>query len=225
MIRKTINLNYLFKLENIIFFSFQTGEDITETLVKLGVTHYNRYDFNQALEYHSRALNLQRKKDDSDKALMATNLLGIANAHWGKNNLPDALKHAEEALKLNQNLGYGNELNLAMNYAILANIQHKAGDNTRALEYVQKAMAIIQRIHNPNMISLASILNNLGVIQVALGYYYDAYANLNRALKICRKTFAEGHPKRVLMESNIQRTKEIIKHIEEAEKRKRKKED
>ncbi|CAF4541534.1 unnamed protein product, partial [Rotaria magnacalcarata] len=58
-------------------------------------------------------------------------------------------------------------------------------------------------------------------IQVALTLYFDAHTSLNRALKICKKILPEGNPKRVTMETNIRRTKEIIKQIEAFENKKR----
>ncbi|CAF2066721.1 unnamed protein product [Rotaria magnacalcarata] len=199
----------------------QKGEDPTETLVKLGIVHYNRYDYNQALEYHSRALKLQHDNHEADKILMANNLIGMANAHWGKDNLPEALNHAEEALKINESPEYRNDLNLAVNLTILANIHHKGGNNARAFKFVQRAMAILQRSRSPDSLTLASVLNNLGAIQVALTLYFDAHTSLNRALKICKKILPEGNPKRVTMETNIRRTKEIIKQIEAFENKKR----
>ncbi|CAF3923030.1 unnamed protein product [Rotaria sp. Silwood2] len=191
----------------------EKGEDVTETLTQIAITHHNRQDYGKALYYHSQALKLRKNTNQIDQIAIANNLIGIANANWGQENLPEALIHAQEALKLNESVKYGNDLNLALNLAVLANIYHKAGYDVKALEFARRAMSILERYDKPDSLALASVLNNLAAIQVALGSISDAQINLNRALTICRKFLPEGHPKRVIMETNIKRMKEIIKYI------------
>ncbi|CAF0951760.1 unnamed protein product [Rotaria sordida] len=186
----------------------EKGEDVTETLTRIGIAHHDRNDYGKALHYHSQALKLRQ---NTNQTSTATNLIGIANAHWGQENLPEALRNAKEALKLNESVESGNDLNLAMNLAVLANIYHKGGYEVKALEFAQQAMSILERYKKADSLFLASILNNLGAIQVGLGSFSDAQINLNRALKICKKILPEGHPKRVTMERNIKRMKEIMK--------------
>jgi len=101
-----------------------------------------------------------------------------------------------------------------MNLAVLANIHHKAGDNTKALSFAQRSLAIIERCVPSDSLILASILNNLGAIQIKLELLSDAQHNFDRAYKICEKSLPEEHPRRAIIEKNIELVKEIIRRNE-----------
>lgn len=191
----------------------KNDEDITETLTQLGIAHHNRREFDLALECHNRALEIRQKKSQTNQPRpdLAGSLIGIANAQWGQDNLSEAFQNAQKALEINQSIETDNELNLAMNLAILANIHHRAGDDTQALDYITRALTILERCIEPDSLTLASILNNMGTIQVSLEMYKEAQQSFNRALGICEKNLAEGHPKRVTMENNIQRITQIMR--------------
>lgn len=183
-------------------------------MTQLGITYHNRRQFDLALECHNRVLELQQEKPVEDQAVMASSLLGVANAKWGQNDLPTALVNAEKALAVNESIESGNDVNLAMNLAVLANIHHKQGEEEKALDYSKRALTILQRCAPSDSLSIASVLNNMGAIQMDLGLFTDAQKSFKRALEICEKNLPDGHPKRVTMQKNIQRNEEIIRQHE-----------
>jgi hypothetical protein len=113
---------------------------------------------------------------------------------------------------LNQSIKSGNDPNIAANLAVLANIYHYSGDDMHALELVKQALVLVE--HNcvsPNSSTLISLLNNIGIIQVSAGLLDDALLTFIRVLHICERTLPEGHPKRVMIESNVRRITEMQK--------------
>jgi tetratricopeptide (TPR) repeat protein len=138
----------------------------------------------------------------------------MANAYWGQQNLSEALNHAQQALTLNESFETGNDLNIAVNLAILANIYYNSGDPLRALELATRALGLLERCAPSDSLALASIVNNVATIQVANGLFADARRTYDRALEIFRKILPEGHPKRIAMETNIQRITEMERRNE-----------
>lgn len=184
-------------------------------MTQLGIAHHNRREFDLALACHYRALKLQKADPTIDQSLIASSLIGIANAQWGQRNLSEALENAQQALVLNESIESGNEANLAMNLAVLGNIHYRAGDNNRALEYAQRAVRILECYATSESPTLVAALNNIAAIQMKLRLLTDAEHNFDKALKICEKNLPEGHPKRVVIEKNILRNKTIIKKYTE----------
>ncbi len=144
-----------------------------------------------------------------DPKLIAKDLFGIANAYWGKRNLSEALNYAKQALTLNESIKSGNDFNLATNLAILGNIHHQSGDDIRALELAKRALTIFKRCVSSDSPTITALLNNIGIIQVSMGSFNDALLTFIKVSHICEKILPEGHPKRVEIENNIQRIKEM----------------
>jgi len=165
-----------------------------------------------ALIYHFRALSLRQLADIIDRKLITNNLIGIANAHWSQRNLSEALDYAQQALTLNESIESGNDSNIATNLAVLANIYHAYGDDIRALELAKRALILLERCESPDSLGLALLLNNIGIIQLSVGLFNDALLTFIRVLQICEKSVPEGHPKRVAIENNIRRIKEMQRY-------------
>ena len=186
----------------------QNGTDTSDTLSELGFAYQNLREFDVALLYHLRALNLRQNCDNVNSKLVATSLLGLANVYWGQDDLSQALIYAHEALTLNRSVGDGNDLQIAANLAVLANIYHNSNDNTRALDCAKQALVIFERCSSADSISLVTLLNNIGTIQIGGGMFDDALITFIRLLHIYKRILPKGHPIRSTIENNIQRISE-----------------
>ena len=178
-------------------------------MTNLGIAHENCCRFDLALEYHSRAFSAHAEKDQTNPALSANILLGMANAYWGQKDLSQALNCCEQALILNTSVPTGNDINIATNLSILANIHRDAGDDIQALEIAKRALNIFERCASSNSSALTLLLNNIGVIQIGLEQLNDAKLTFIRILQIYDKTLPTGDPKRITVHNNIQRIAEM----------------
>ena len=140
-----------------------------------------------------------------DQTAVGSSLIGIANAFWGQKNLPEALKYAEEALAINESIERGNEMNIATNLAILANIYHNGGESDRALQLATRSLGLFEQFGSHDSLALATLYNNVGTMQAMEGLFDEARYSYTKALEICKKSLPEGHPKRAMMETNIER--------------------
>ncbi|CAF4999621.1 unnamed protein product [Rotaria sp. Silwood1] len=187
----------------------KNGDDTSNTLTELGIAYQNLHEFDLALNYHSRALSIRKLAHTIDQTLVASSLIGIANAYWGQQNLSEALNYAQQAVTLNESIESGNELNLSTNLAILANIYHSCGNDCLALEVATRALALLERNVPSDSPMVASFLNNLGTIQFGAGLLVDAKLSFVRALTICEKSIPEEHPQRHAIQNNIARITEM----------------
>ena len=150
--------------------------------------------------------------DNIDQKLVASTLLGLANACWGQKNLSEALIYAERALALNRSVLTDNDAQITANLAVLANIYHHSGDNVRALDFAKQALTLLERRSFSDSSCLVTILNNLATIQVSARLFDDALMTFVRLLHIYEKILPKGHQKRAIIEDNIQRMTEIQKN-------------
>ncbi len=171
----------------------------------MGNVYQHRREFDLALTYHCRALSIRKLAYFVNQILVATSLIGIANAYWGQQNLSEALSYAQQALTLNKSYETGNDLGIGTNLAILANIYHNIGDDVQALEIATQALTLLENCVSRSSSELATVLNNIAVIQFGAGLFSDAQLSFARAMEIYEKTLPVGHPKRVGMENNVQR--------------------
>ena len=175
----------------------------------MGFAYQNRGEFDLALVYHLRALNLRQSFPKVDPVLVANSFFGISNAYWGQGNLSEALTYAQQALELNESVPTGNDSNIASSLAILANIYHRLGDDVRALELAKRSLVIFECCMSSTLFELISVLNNMGTIQVSAGLLNDALMTFIRVSEICREHLPEDHPKRRAIIDNVQRITEM----------------
>ena len=176
---------------------------------ELGLAHQNLHEYDLALICNIQALTIRQQKQENNPSTIVSNLFGIANAHWGLQNLPEAFSYAQQALTINESIESGNEINIATNLAILSNIYHRCGDDIRALEFAQRALTLFESCLSVDSTALIALLNNIATIQISLNMFNDALLTFIRALRICEKSFPQGHPKRSISENMIQRVRDM----------------
>lgn len=191
------------------FLFLKNGDDICDTLTKLGSVYQNHREYDLALLCHSRALNLRESSLKVDQRSIAVNLLGLANAYWAQQNLSEALTHAQRALILNRSIQSDNSSHIAMNLAVLANIYHHCGNDAYALISAKQALTLLEYSSLSDSSLLVALLNNIGTIQATAGLFDDAQLTFIRLLHIYEKILPKGHQKRVIIENNIKRINRI----------------
>lgn len=190
--------------EFIICYILQKGEDTSETLSNLGISHHNRRKFDLALTCHTRALKLREAVHPKDYLSIAGNLRGVANARWARREFPEALDAARQALLIHQTLTPINETNVATSWATMANIYHDFGDTARALELGTRAIVLLESCESSNSPKLAAAYHNLAAFQLSRGELLEARYSFEKALKIYTEILPTTHPTRKTIENHIQ---------------------
>ncbi|CAF0983561.1 unnamed protein product [Rotaria sordida] len=162
----------------------EAGEDIADTLSRLGTVYHNRGEYDSALKCHSRALSLYESAHPRDSNSIATSLTSISNAHRAQKELNEALDYAQRAWTLRESCGSDNDTVVAKSLALLTNIHHDLGDDAQALKLGTRALILFERVHPSNPSQSAELLNTLGLVQMNLGELFEAQHYFERALKI-----------------------------------------
>ncbi len=182
---------------------------MSETLMHLGNVHYTRDEYDMALYYHKKALELRQAIPTTESSAIASSLHAIAKTHLARREYSEAIANAEKALALREALVPPNETGVAATLALLGDIYQDFGDINHALTLCTKALAILERNVPANSPVLAKILYNLSILQSHSEELTDAQQSLERSVKIYRKILPKGHQDRVLVENELRRIIEL----------------
>ena len=160
----------------------------------LGCDYDDLGDYDKALEYHNKALEIRKDvlgENHPDTADSYSNL-GIVYKNLG--NYDKALGYHNKALEIKKDVLGENHPNTAMSYNNIGVVYDDLGDYDKALEYYFKALEITKDVLGENHRDTAGSYNNIGVVYDNLGDYDKALEYYNKALEIRKEVFGKNHP-------------------------------
>ncbi|MBI2966786.1 MAG: tetratricopeptide repeat protein [Bacteroidetes bacterium] len=126
-------------------------------LVKLVWTYYNN-DFNKALDYGRKALELSAKIGSKNLTASANNALGAA--YYEKGEFPKALQYYLRSLRFREEIY--DTLGMAAGYSNVGSVYYSQREISTALEYYRKSLFLKQQINDTK--GIAYSLSAIGVI-------------------------------------------------------------
>ncbi|CAF3502135.1 unnamed protein product [Rotaria sp. Silwood1] len=192
----------------------EAGEDIVDTLSRLGTVYHHCGDYESALQYHNRALSLYESTHPRDLNSMATSLTKISNAHRAHKEFKEALDYAQRAWTLCESCESENDTIVAKSLALLTNIHHDLGDDAQALKLGTRALILFERTRSSNPSQSAELLNTLGLAQMNLGELSEARHYFERALKIYSHIAPLEQTESAKTEKNLQCVLEMQQNID-----------
>ncbi|MEI6409627.1 MAG: sensor histidine kinase [Bacteroidota bacterium] len=164
----------------------QTLDHNTEILIGIyqnyGLLYTNTSNFNKALEYNQKALELSKKSGNiNSQADLYMNISGI---YYQLKDYQKSLEYDHKALGIYEKLQLpmyagGVYVNIGTKYRDMA-------DYPKALEYFQKGRSILEPIHAQQFLEIC--LLNIGVVLVDMKEYDQAYKYLTDATQIAEST-------------------------------------
>lgn len=151
---------------------------IARYLNLLGLIFASQNQYEKALEYYTRSLDMRLKLGD-EKAIAAT-LLNIGNIYTNLSQYEKAREYYTRSLDIHRKQNDPEDLTLSLNN--LGVINYKLGDYEKALDYHARALELRQKSGNQR--AIAQSFNNLGVIHSSLGQYEKALEYHHQALDI-----------------------------------------
>lgn len=144
----------------------------------MGVSHYLRSNYSEALNYYQKSLKI--KEEIGDKNGISKTISNIGNIYQDQGNYSKALEYYLRSLKIKEEIGdiEGN----AYPITNIGTIYKAQEEYTKALDYFQKGLKIMQEIDNKN--GIATIFNNIGGIYQVQANYPNAIEFYNKSLKI-----------------------------------------
>ncbi|MFN8359515.1 MAG: adenylate/guanylate cyclase domain-containing protein [Candidatus Kapaibacterium sp.] len=142
----------------------------------LGGIADDRGNYMQALELHTKALQLRREANDSSGMTSSMGNIAIVFMHLGDIN--EALRYNFETLTIDEKLG--NKESIAGTFNNIGTLYLTLGNQTDALKYFLKALKINEEVGNKlwkaiNLANIATVYSNQGKIDESLKYKRDAF--------------------------------------------------
>ena len=166
---------------------------VVESYNSLGNVYVKLGQYNEAKEYHEKALIIKKKIFGEERADVAGsyNNLGNDYQHLGQYN--EAKEYPEKALIINRKIFGEEHADIAGSYNNLGTVYRHLGQYNEAKEYHEKALIIKKKIFGEEHGDVAGSYNNLGSVYRHLGQYNEAKEYHEKALIIEKKIFGEEH--------------------------------
>ena len=150
-------------------------EGKAKILSELGTIFYHSGEFDTALKYHEKALELDEEL--GIKEGMATDLGDIGIVYQTKGELDKALEYFKKALKLDEELGI--KEGMAAHIGNIGVVYGTKGDIDKALEYFETALKLNEELgrkeEKTNQLgNIGNIYRTKGELDKALEYYEKA---------------------------------------------------
>ena len=165
-----------------------------DVLNNLGTSYYSLGNYNKAIEYYKKALEIRINTLDENHPDVASSYNNLGAAYNGLGDYNKAIYFFEKALEIKINTLGENHPNVASSYNNLGAAYNDLGDYNKAIEYHEKALEIRINTLDENHSDLATSYNNLGAAYNNLGDYNKAIEYYKKALEIRINTLDENHP-------------------------------
>ena len=150
-------------------------------------------EYNQAKEFHEKALMIRKKIFCEDHADVGEsyNDLALVCSSLGEYN--QAKKLHVKALTIRKKIFGEDHADVATSYNDLAIVYNSLGENSQAKKLHEKALMINKKIFGEDHANVATSYNNLALVYSHLGEYKQAKELHEKALMIYKKIFGEDH--------------------------------
>ncbi|CAF1386165.1 unnamed protein product [Adineta steineri] len=170
---------------------------------QLGFLHLHQLDFEKAIWYFEKALEICRKIHPSNHPHLGTSYNNIGGVYDKMGEYSKALSFYEKALEINQKTLPSNHHHLASSYNNIGNVYNNMGEYLKALSSHKKSLEIYQKTLLSNHPLLAGLYNNIGSMYHKMGEYSRALSFYEKAVQINQKTLPSNHPNLATSYNNI----------------------
>ena len=170
---------------------------------QLGYAKDDQGEYEKAIEYYEKALEICHKNPTSNQTDLATTYNNIGSAYYNMEEYSKALSFYEKALEIGQKTLPPNHPSLATSYNNIGLAYYNMKEYSKALSFYEKALEIKQKTLPPNHPSLATSYNNIGAVYYNMEEYSKALSFYEKALEIDQKTLPPNHPSLATSYNNI----------------------
>lgn len=167
----------------------------------LGVLYYSQSKYQEALDYMSKAKNVERNRhDDSSYARICFNISSIMSE---MGNVTQAEPYITEALDIMLRI-YGEDSPAMVSaYTHVGSFYFDSGDYDKASRYIEKNISIIKSTSGDMHPNLIGCYSYMGGISQATGNYEDALCWFQQVLDVTIQCYGEEHTKTAEAYANL----------------------
>lgn len=160
----------------------------------LGNVHFDKGDYDKAIEYYQKALTIDLNALGPDHPDMAASYNNLGIAYDAKGDYDRAVEYHRQALTIRLKALGANHPDVAQSYNNLGIAYDAKGEDDRAIEYHQKALTIRLKALEPGHPDVAASHNNLGTNYYHKSDYGRAIEYYQKALATRLKALGPDHP-------------------------------
>jgi len=164
---------------------------LAKSYLDIGFAHRDKEDFDSALQYEQRALEIRIEQYGEDHSSTADCHLSIGATQYAKGDFPSSLHSTQRALDIARKLFGDEHPRTGYSTAFLGAVQHKLHEFSLALQSKQRALDIRLELFGEEHSSTAESYYSLGVTQHEVGDIDAAFKSQQRGLDIKLKLFRE----------------------------------
>ena len=171
-----------------------TDELIATEYNNIGSVHNRKGEFDKALEYHLKALEIYEKSLGTEHAKTATSLNNIGSVYSNMGDDSTALVYHFKAQKIYEQVCGPEDPHIASSYINIGSVYSRMGDYLTALGYNLKALDIYEKVYGTMHPETATTYSNIGSLYYTHGNYTKALEYQSKALNVWEKVLGKGHP-------------------------------
>ena len=160
-------------------------------------------EYQQAIEFHQKCLNICLKSLPPTHPDLTTNYSNIASVHDNMGEYSKALEFHQKDLDICLKSLPPNHPHLARSYSHMGSVYNSMGEYSKALESHHKSLEIYLKCLRPNHPELAAAYRNIGIVYKNLGEFNQAFDFYGKALQIFKDSLPLNHPRFVLLYNKI----------------------
>ena len=138
--------------------------DIALTYNNIGTIYDSQKKFKKALEYYTKALEIEEKALGKEHPNVALAYNNIGAIHNEKGDYRKALECHQKALEIEEKVLGVEHPNTAMSYNNIGSVYFHLRKYSEALEYYQKALAIWEKALGENHPNVQTVKNNINTV-------------------------------------------------------------
>ncbi len=185
--------------------SFNKSEhkDYATLLNNIGIVYNKICDYNKALEFYEKALNIVKNILGELHPYTATSYNNIGSVYDKIGDYNKALEFYEKALNVKIKLLGTEHPSTATSYNNIGGVYDSMGNYNKALEFYEKALNIREKVLGELHPYTATSYNNIGSTYYSMGDYNKALEYINKTKDIFEKVLGEKHPNTKIIYGNL----------------------
>ena len=197
LVNLLIRVRELYKAEELCNKLLQQSSDYTNEALcyhHLGLIKYLRSDYQEAVLYYEKAIDIENKTLPANHYLLGTSYNNIALVYYEMGEYLEAISFYDKALHIREETLLENHPLLACSYNNIGLVNFAIGEFSKALSFYEKAFHIQHQNLPGNHPDIATTYGNIGVIYNYMSDYSKALEFYEKAHQIYEKVLPSNHP-------------------------------
>lgn len=159
----------------------------------LGRLYYSQNEYDLALEYNFKALQIRKEILGEKHPDVAASLNNIGVVYYDKGEYDKVLEYYFQTLQIDKEIRGEKHIYVADSYDNIGNAYNALDDYDKALEYHFKALQIRKEILGEHHALVANSYNNIGLDYSEKGEFDKALEYYSNSLQLFKEIFGENH--------------------------------